>query len=101
MKIILCVSLTMRDGSWDLLGVEKEVELDFLPNEGDGIADNGISFKVESRIFNISEKFVDIYLVGLEILDEEHKKDILKRMHDSGWYYRDQKVYNLLDEIKN
>ena len=101
MKVILSIDLTMKDGSWDLLGVEKEVDLDFLPNEGDEIADNGISFKVEGRVFNISEKFVDIYLIGLEILDEDHKKDILKRMDDSGWYYRDPETYNLLDEIKN
>ena len=96
MKIGLYVSLSMKDGSWDLFFVEKEVELDFLPDTGDEIEDNGLNFEVKSRKFNISKECVSIYLRDFVIENNNDKKSILKRMKESGWYYKDPMTYDIL-----
>ncbi|MFA0834926.1 MAG: hypothetical protein ACC609_13095 [Methanobacterium formicicum] len=95
MKIGLYVNLSMKDGSWDLFFVEKEIELDFLPSTGDEIEDNGLNFEVENRKFNISKECVSIYLRDFKIENNDDKKNILNRMKKSGWYYRDPIVYDL------
>lgn len=87
----------MKDGSWELFFVEKEIELDFLPSTGDEIEDNGLNFEVESRKFNISKESVSIYLQDCVIENNNDKKNILNRMKESGWYYRDPMTYDLLD----
>jgi hypothetical protein len=96
MKVGLYVRLAMEDDSWDLFFVEKEIELDFLPNTGDEIQDNGLCFEVESRKFNISKGCVSVYLQDFKIQNNKDKKDILKRMKESRWYYRDPDEYDLL-----
>jgi len=98
MKINLNVNLEKEDGSWNLFGVEKDIELDFIPSIGDEIYDNGLSFRVERREFNISDGNVDIYLKpNFEISNDDDKKNVLKRMDGSGWYYRDTETYNLVE----
>lgn len=98
MKINLSVSLEMEDGSWNLIGVEKDIELDFIPSIGDEIYDNGLSFKVENRRVNLSDGYVDISLEPyFEITTDDDKKKVLRRMNTSGWYYKDPETYNLLE----
>ncbi|OEC86754.1 MULTISPECIES: hypothetical protein [Methanobacterium] len=95
MKINFKITLELENSDWDLFCVEKELELSFIPNIGDVIADNGLHFKVESRKFNILDEYLTIYLQDYKLINDNNKKDVLKRMEDSGWYYRDPAVYTL------
>lgn len=95
MKINFKVTLELENSDWDLFCVEKELELNFIPDIDDIIADNGLHFKVESRKFNILEKYVTIYLTNYTLINDTVKKEILKRMEDSGWYYRNPEAYKL------
>lgn len=95
MKIGLFVRLEMKDSGWDLFFVEKKLELDVVPNVGNKIEDNGLFFNVESVTFNISKGCVEVYLEDYEIENDIAKKDVLKYMEDSGWFYRDPTIYTL------
>jgi hypothetical protein len=95
MKIILFASLKMKDDIWSLFFVEKILEFDNVPRVGDKIKDNDLSFEVESITFNISKKCAEVYLEDYEIENDIAKKEVLKIMEDSGWYYRDPIVYTL------
>lgn len=93
MRIKLNVDLKKKDNSWDLF-VEKESELDFLPNVGEELVDNGVIFKVEYRTFNL-DGYVSLSLEQtFEIISDQDKKEILKRMDKSGWSYKGDSLLN-------
>jgi hypothetical protein len=94
MKVELNVELAEKNGLWDLY-VGKKLEMDFLPNVGEEIEDNGLFFKVDSRTFYL-KGYVHIMLKqGFEITEERDKKAVLNRMHDTGWLYRDDSDFDI------
>jgi len=94
-KIKFNVTLGLENSNWDLFCIEKELELNFIPDIDDIIEDNGLHFKVESRKFNILERYITIYLKDYTLTNDTVKRDVLKRMEDSGWYYRNPAAYKL------
>ena len=97
MKISLHVFLDTEDKSLDMVDIEKQIELDFIPNVGDDIVDNGLDFKVRKRRVYV-EGCVSLSLdQEFEIVSDRDKKEVLTRMKESGWYYRDPVVYDLLE----
>lgn len=99
MKVQLNVDLKDKNGAWNLF-LEKKLKMDFLPNSNEEIEDNGLFFKVKSRKFYL-EGYVDIMLeLELEIVDDLTKKDVLNRMHDSGWTYRGDTHFDIRDMVK-
>lgn len=88
METRLNVSVKMEDGSWDLF-LEKELNLEFIPDVKDEIEDNGLNFEVRSRRFYL-EGHVTLSLDQcFEMINDKDKKEVLTRMKESGWYYRD------------
>jgi len=95
METRLSVSVKMEDGSWDLF-LEKELNLEFIPDVEDEIDDNGLNFKVRSRRFYL-EGYVTLSLVQcFEMINDRNKKEVLTRMKESGWYYRDPALFDIL-----
>jgi len=95
MKIELNVDIINKNDGWHLF-LEKELEMDFLPDVGEEIEDNGLSFKVDSRTFHL-EKYVHIMLEPVfEIINDRDKKEVLKRMQESGWTYRGDSNFDIL-----
>lgn len=93
MKIELNVELIKKNDGWNIY-LEKELEMDFLPDVGEEIEDNGLSFKVNSRTFYL-ERYVNIMLEPeFEIIKDRDKKEVLKRMQESGWRYRGENIIN-------
>ncbi|MDD3753534.1 MAG: hypothetical protein PHQ17_03105 [Methanobacterium sp.] len=96
MEIRLYVNVKMEDGSWDLF-LEKELELECIPNVKDEISDNGLNFIVRSRIFYL-EGHVTLSLdQEFEMINDNDKKEVLTRMKKSGWYYRDKELFDILE----
>lgn len=96
MEIRLNVNVKMEDGSWDLF-LEKELKLEFIPNVKDEINDNGLNFIVKSRKFHL-EGYLALSLdQEFEMINDKDKKEVLTRMKESGWYYRDKELFDILE----
>lgn len=96
MEIRLNVNVKMEDGSWDLF-LEKESILEFIPDVKDEINDNGLAFIVRSRRFYL-EGYVTLSLdQEFEMINDRDKEEVLTRMKESGWYYRDKELFDILE----
>lgn len=87
MQIKLSVNLKRQNIGMGLF-LEKEIELDFLPDVGEEIKDNELGFTVEDRTFYL-DGYVSLSLEQVfDIVEDIDEKDVLKRMKESGWDYR-------------
>jgi len=87
MKIKLSVSLNRQKRGMGLF-LEKETELDFLPDVGEEVRDNGDPFTVESRTFYL-EGYVSLHLEqGFNIITDLDEEQIKNSMKKAGWQYR-------------
>ncbi len=98
MKIELTIELKMKDNIWKVF-LEKEMDLEFLPDINEEVIDNGLNFRVKDRTFDLKGQ-VNIHLEQLfELVNNNDRKQDLMLMQESGWTYRgNSDLTNLMSE---